>query len=293
MNLIDVFNFSHEPIKLLELRLRVMYPIVDMICINENATTYTGIERELQFKKHTEVLKPFMDKIVYRVIDDRERDLDWRTFQQEYHTNRDKTHPSREATRGYPTRWHRSMYGRDCLIESLLGLASDEDIIIQSDLDELPNPEFVKEAKEVVQDGAMYTSIQKFYMCHLNRLQTDKGNDVDDWRGSQFCTFKYLKEFGGFNDCRNLPHENEYLIENGGWHWSFLGGNDKIKEKLQGYGHQEHNNKGVKDQLNTNITANHDILGRGWMGTRVVPIDDEFPDEIVENQKYYEEFIAV
>ena len=139
MKLIDVFNFSHEPIELLEMRLRIVYPHVDLICINENATTYTGIEREMQFEKYKERLAPFMDKIVHRVIDTRERDLDFSTFQQEYHTNRDKSHPERPATRGLPERWHRSMYGRDCLIESPLEVADDEDIIIQSDLDEIPN----------------------------------------------------------------------------------------------------------------------------------------------------------
>ena len=39
MKLIDVFNFSHEPIELLEMRLRIVYPNVDLICINENAVT--------------------------------------------------------------------------------------------------------------------------------------------------------------------------------------------------------------------------------------------------------------
>ena len=54
--LIDVFNFSHEPIELLEMRLRIVYPHVDLICINENAVTYTGIEREMQFEKYKERL---------------------------------------------------------------------------------------------------------------------------------------------------------------------------------------------------------------------------------------------
>jgi beta-1,4-mannosyl-glycoprotein beta-1,4-N-acetylglucosaminyltransferase len=293
MKLIDVFNYSHEPIELLEMRLRIVYPHVDLICINENATTYTGIERELQFEKHKEHLDfYFGDKIVHRVIDTRERNLDFTTFQQEYHTNRDRSHPARPATRGLPERWHRSMYGRDCLIESPLEVAEDEDIIIQSDLDEIPNPEFLKEAKEIVEDGYMYTCIQKFYMCHVNRLQTDKGKDVNDWRGSQFSTFKYLKEHGGFNDCRNLPHEHEYTIDNGGWHFSFLGGEDKIKQKLNGYGHQEHNHDGVKNSLGSNITGNQDILGRTWMGTRIVPLDSDLPDEIVNNPERYKEFIA-
>lgn len=292
MKLIDVFNFSHEPIELLEMRLNIVYPYVDIICINENATTYTGIEREIQFEKYKSRLSPFLDKIVYRIIDTRERNLDFSTFNQQYHTDRDKDHPARPATRGLPERWHRSMYGRDCLIESLLEVASDDDIIIQSDLDEIPNPEFLKEAKSLVKDGHMYTCIQKFYMCHVNRIQTDKGKDVDDWRGSQFCTFKYLKEYGGFNDCRNLPHENEFLIENGGWHFSFLGGEEKIKQKLQGYGHQEHNNDGVKSNIVSNINNNQDILGRTWMGTRIVPLDDDLPEEIVNNVEKYSEFIV-
>ena len=137
MKLIDVFNFSHEPIELLEMRLRIVYPHVDLICINENAVTYTGIEREMQFEKYKERLAPFMEKIVHRVIDVRERNIgDWKNFKQEYHTNRWKVHPARPATATLPERWQRSLYGRDCLIESPLK-ASDEDIIIQSDLDEI------------------------------------------------------------------------------------------------------------------------------------------------------------
>ena len=293
MKLIDVFNYSHEPIELLEMRLRIVYPHVDLICINENATTYTGIEREIQFEKYKERLDPFMDKIVHRVIDTRERDLDFSTFQQEYHTNRDKSHPTRPATRGLPERWHRSMYGRDCLIESPLEVADDKDIIIHGDLDEIPNPEFLKESKEIVKDGFIYTCLQKFYMCSLNRLQTEGGKDVDSWRGCQFSTLKYIKDHNGFNDSRNLPPEKgkEYLIENGGWHFSFLGGEEKIKQKLEGYGHQEHNHDGVKNNLETNIKGNRDILGRSWMGTRIVPINEEFPDEIVNNQDKYMGFI--
>ena len=38
------------------MRLRIVYPHVDLICINENAVTYTGIEREMQFEKYKERL---------------------------------------------------------------------------------------------------------------------------------------------------------------------------------------------------------------------------------------------
>ena len=45
--------------------------------------------------------------------------------------------------------------------------------------------------------------------------------------------------------------------------------------------------------LGANITGNQDILGRGWMGTRIVPLDDDLPDEIVNNPDRYKEFIMI
>ena len=47
----DCFNLSHEPLKLLLLRLRTHYDYVDHFCINENAITYSGVEREWMIPK--------------------------------------------------------------------------------------------------------------------------------------------------------------------------------------------------------------------------------------------------
>ena len=288
----DCFNLSHEPIKLLLLRLRTHYDHVDHFCINENAITYSGVEREWVLPKYEKELEPYMDKIIYRQIDIRERNLDWSTFKQDYHSDRDE-----EDKRTWPVRWQRSMYGRDCLIESPLEHASDDDIIIQSDLDEIILPEALADIQGWFADPrAIYTGHQKFFMCHVNRLMYENGEPVEMWRGPQFCTLAYMKAFGGFNTCRNPgkgpDHVKEYLIDGCGWHFSFLGGNDKIKEKLQGYGHQEHNNDMVKDNLEENIKNNKDILGRGYYDYRIVPFDpEEYPRELVLNQEFYEEFI--
>ncbi len=288
----DCFNLSHEPIKLLLLRLRTHYDHVDHFCINENAITYSGVEREWVLPKYEKELEPYMDKIIYRQIDIRERNIDWSTFKQDYHSDRDE-----EDKRTWPVRWQRSMYGRDCLIESPLEHASDDDIIIQSDLDEIILPEALADIQGWFTDPrAIYTGHQKFFMCHVNRLMYENGEPVEKWRGPQFCTLAYMKAFGGFNTCRNPgkgpDHVKEYLIDGCGWHFSFLGGNDKIKEKLQGYGHQEHNNDMVKDNLEENIKNNKDILGRGYYDYRIVPFDpEEYPRELVLNQEFYEEFI--
>ena len=56
----DCFNLSHEPIKLLLLRLRTHYDHVDHFCINENAITYSGVEREFMLPKYEKELEPYM-----------------------------------------------------------------------------------------------------------------------------------------------------------------------------------------------------------------------------------------
>ena len=69
------------------------------------------------------------------------------------------------------------MYGRDCLIESPLEHATNDDIIIQSDLDEIILPEALADIQEwFTDDKAMYTGHQKFFMCHVNRLMYEKVN---------------------------------------------------------------------------------------------------------------------
>ena len=81
------------------------------------------------------------------------------------------------------------------------------------------------------------------------------------------------------------------IIANAGWHFSYLGGVDRIKEKLEAYSHVENDTDEVKDSLAENIEAGRDIFGRPDHRFEFVPIDTSFPDELVNNQDEYKEFI--
>lgn len=80
-------------------------------------------------------------------------------------------------------------------------------------------------------------------------------------------------------------------VPNAGWHFSYLGGIERIKEKLAAYSHAENDTNEVKDKLEENIKAGKDIFGRDDHRFEFVPLDDSFPEYLVENQDKYKELI--
>lgn len=76
-----------------------------------------------------------------------------------------------------------------------------------------------------------------------------------------------------------------------GWHFSYLGGVDRIKEKLEAYSHVENDTPAIKDSLEDNIAAGRDIFSRPDHKFEYVKIDDSFPQYLVDNQDKYKELI--
>ena len=52
------------------------------------------------------------------------------------------------------------------------------------------------------------------------------------------------------------------MVDNGGWHLSFVGGPDRIRYKLSSYGHQEFNNDNIKSNVENKINQNSDLFDR-------------------------------
>lgn len=75
------------------------------------------------------------------------------------------------------------------------------------------------------------------------------------------------------------------------WHFSYLGGIERIKEKLKAYSHAENDTDEVRDNLEKNIKAGNDIFGRDDHKFEFVEIDDSFPKELINNQEKYKDLI--
>jgi beta-1,4-mannosyl-glycoprotein beta-1,4-N-acetylglucosaminyltransferase len=90
-------------------------------------------------------------------------------------------------------------------------------------------------------------------------------------------SFKKLKEFS-LNQLRSQENQG---IENGGWHFSFMGGAEKVKDKMTSYCHQEMINPHVLQSIENNINNNIDPFFRGSLS--VCEIDSSYPPYITEN----------
>ena len=80
-------------------------------------------------------------------------------------------------------------------------------------------------------------------------------------------------------------------INKSGWHFSYLGGVERIKQKLAAYSHAENDVPEIKDSLEYNIAKGKDIFYRPDHRFEYVPIDDTFPKELIDNQDKYKELI--
>ena len=140
---------------------------------------------------------------------------------------------------------NRQNYQRDYLINGISN-ANNEDLILFSDVDE--NSKFKKFKK-------FYKSIkdkigifdQKLFYYKLN-LQVV---DYDQWEGTRICKKKYLKSFSWLRDnirLKNLKYsfgdltslKKFFKVEDGGWHFSFLGNAEFISSKIKSYVHSEY-----------------------------------------------------
>ena len=297
MKIFDAFLFFNE-LELLEIRLNTLAPYVDYFVITEADVTFSGKPKPLYYQQNKSRFREFEKKIIYNRIDSTPNDFTDFIPPNEYYTDRQRSY--NHKSNGVPLTklsldFQREVFQRDSIINGLLRVANDEDIILISDLDEIPNPEHLIDADRSYEAGILYNFCMKWFMYYLN-VQCSS-----EWFGTRICRFDYLK--GKSIDLIRHHLENRHeqpgpVIENGGWHLSFLGGQQKVKEKLMAYSYQGRRTKLLlkmldriyPNRINRKIEKNQDIFNKGRKFT-TVNIDESFPAYIVENQHKFRHLI--
>lgn len=149
----------------------------------------------------------------------------------------------------------------------------DDDIIYFGDLDEMWKPQTV--------DDNVYKLKQLNYAYYLNNRSSEQ------WIGTIVGKYKSIKE-KGFN--YNRAHPNFYK-EDGGWHFTNMGGRDQIIQKLNSYDHQEFNLESIKSTIQDKIDNGQDYVGRShdWLGVpfRFWIDETDLPNYIMDNYEKY------
>jgi len=290
MKIYDCFTFFNE-LDVLEIRLRILDPFVDYFVLVEATKTHAGNIKPLYFKENKKRFKKWEKKIIHISVEDMP-DPGKIYFKKFWKLS---------SALGLG-RWKPEIYQRN-QIERGLKNCKDEDIIIVSDLDEIPNPAKFNFLKEYAKQDKIILFNQKLYKFFLN------GFVHSGWEGSRACNFKlFRKKFNKKGDRLrrlrniNLRLENKFssnlnkpirVIKEGGWHFSYLGNISLILEKLKNFCHIENyssldlnNPKKILDKIEKGEDLFMDKLNINY-----VKIDNSFPGEILKNKKRYSKYI--
>ena len=139
--------------------------------------------------------------------------------------------------------------------------------------------------------------LQKNFQSKLNLL-----NISDNfWPGTKICQKKNLKTPQWLRNIKTkqkpfwkiFKDKTPQLIEDGGWHFSFLKDPSAIKQKIISYSHQEYNKKEFIDEKNIEkkIKMGEDLFNRN-IEYKPIKIDETFPDYIVKNKDFLKKWIV-
>ena len=173
-----------------------------------------------------------------------------------------------------------------------LSKAADDDLIILSDVDEIPNLKRLN-----IYDKTKYAVFsQKMFMYKLNLLNLEENN----WHGSKVCLKKDFRSPQWLRDLKFKEYpfwrldklRNLQIINDGGWHFAFLQSPENISKKIKSFAHGEFNNSDLTDEnkIKEKIMMNQDIFNRGHK-LKKVEIDSSFPDYIVNNLDLFKNWI--
>ena len=260
MRIFDCFLYNGEKI-VLDIRLNTLSEYIEKFIIVESKYDHQGNKKKLTFE--IDDFKKFKEKIIYLVIENFPEKL---------------------------SNWERENYQRNYINKGLAS-ANENDYIIISDVDEIPNL-----AKVTDLNNYRFTVFeQKMFYYKINLH--NKTEPL--WYGSRICKKKYLKSPQWL---RNQKIKNYSfwrfdkikwnIIKNGGWHFSFLMNPNQIKSKIKSFAHSEYNNEYYTnlEKIERSIEDKIDLFNRP-LSYKKDSIDEMFPKYIIDNKEKFKEWI--
>ena len=172
MKIFDCFMYFDEEL-VLDVRFHHLYKYVDYFVIVESKFNHNGERREPCFNINK--YKKFKEKIIYLLVND---------VGHNFHKIHEQDDKNKVAGKNLMNAVIRENYQRNFIINGL-SKAEDEDWIIISDLDEIPNLE-VNNLKDSKNKFVFFNQLMIYYKLNLY-LQGFP------WIGSKACKKKYLK----------------------------------------------------------------------------------------------------
>ena len=271
MKIYDCFLFNNE-LDLLELRLNILNQYVDYFVIVESNITFQGNEKEFIFENNKSRFSKFKNKIIHFKVQSYEIDfanppyiedpknIDELVLNKIYKFIDECPHFDKKTQFW----WGNDFFQRECIWRALAeAKPAADDMILISDVDEIPNPKTVKRLNRQLFPDSLFLFRQHEFCYYLNYYHNP------DWVGT--CCFLY----GSFNNVslnaiRFSTKRDEGLspqiICDGGWHFTSIGNVEAIKNKIRSWGHREFNTAATLSSVEYNVKYGYDIFRRRGFG---------------------------
>lgn len=272
--ILDCFPFFNE-LDLLEVRVNTLAPYVDAFVLCEANRTFQGKSKPYIFDQHKSDVRFLCGKPILSI----KADI--------------------SPMDGLQDAWEREKIQRYTISTALHALQSappgtsnglrplrDDDRLILSDVDEIPDLRIFRSFDPANSTVMAWNQNLYYYWVNLRCW---------DWIGPVSCTWEvfHLVFDQDFQLLRDGRHKAECLID-GGWHFSFLGGPQAIKEKIEAFSHTEY--RGCASELNIAYALkegwkkNRDIFGRRMMHFERMPDDSHLPAYLVRNKERFKDW---
>lgn len=279
----DTFIFFNE-LEILDLRLHELNPVVDRFVLVESTRTFTNRPKPLFFQENRAAFSAFESKMIHVAI---------------------------EGAPDLKNPWRVEDFQRNCIKRGLKDCRPD-DIVLVSDVDEIPSVQSVRQAvstmrftpglaadlwhRLLVQRPVPWLAHKLFKKWHpfvrvfqqqmhsfyLNGIR----REAAPWYGTRMA---YYRDVGFPNDLRCWKG---LCIPNGGWHFTYLGGVQRVQAKLAAFSHQEFNTPQYTNprRLAESLEKGYNFITPGKV-IEYNPLDRTYPDYLLKNRGRFSHLI--
>ena len=230
MKIFDTFMYFNEDL-ILDIRLHELNEYVDKFVVVESAYTHSGDPKQFNFDINN--YKKYSDKIIYVQVNDKPENFLEINSSDDYEAKKNK-----QVINGMRS----DNYQRNKIIDGMKD-AKEEDFILVSDIDEIPN----LNSLNLNQIKSNIIVFNQFFFHYKLNLYLKEFN----FFGTKGCKKKYLKSPQWLRNIKNKKYSflrfdtffsdnkyrNVFFVKNGGWHFSNISNSEKIFYKLKSYAH--------------------------------------------------------
>ena len=261
----DCFIYFDEDM-ILDLRMNILNNHVDYFVIVESKYTHQGDIKGKNFDMSK--FRKFEDKIIYLYDEENFlREGGWQHEHEKYQRN---------------------------LILKVLKNANQEDYIFISDLDEIPDP---KKFNEIYKHKFCAFN-QKVYYYKFNLQSLSEVN----WYGTRCCKKKNISSPQKIRvqKIKNYPlwrfdklfKKKFHIINDGGWHFTYMKSVEDIIKKIKSFSHPEWNKTQYLNAkyLEEKILKGEDLFNRDMKYEKIDIKKINFPEYLIKNYKKYSDW---